>query len=212
MKKVLSLFLVIILILSVTPSVYANAATLKLNKSKVIMGVDDIYKLTLGKVSGSKISWTSSKKSVATISRGGTLTAKASGKTTITAKYNNKKYICTVKVNDYSKWIVFGTNNYDYVRDGILAGEIVYYYDDYYLVSPKYYEKEIEPQLKAISDAEEDYANHVYDSDSDGPIYLDPEFSTGDNSDESNADDDAALQDRINRILNEGVSSASSSD
>lgn len=45
-----------------------------------------------------KVTWSSSKKSVATVSKKGLVTAKKAGKTTITAKVGKKKYTCKVTV------------------------------------------------------------------------------------------------------------------
>ena len=45
-----------------------------------------------------KVTWTSSKKTVATVSKSGKVTAKNAGSTKITATAGKKKYTCTVKV------------------------------------------------------------------------------------------------------------------
>lgn len=89
MKRILSLFLVIILFL--TPFTQVEAATLKLNQSKAVLDVSDTLKLKLGNIKGNKVTWSSSKNSVATVSKWGTVTAKSEGTTTITAKYKGKK-------------------------------------------------------------------------------------------------------------------------
>ena len=47
-----------------------------------------------------KVSWSSGKKSVATVTSKGLVTAKKAGTTTITAKVGNKKYTCKVTVKE----------------------------------------------------------------------------------------------------------------
>ncbi|HHV09884.1 MAG TPA: Ig domain-containing protein [Clostridiales bacterium] len=77
------------------------AATVKLNKSKLTLTVGDTAKLT---VSGtkSKVTWATSKKTVATVDKTGKVTAVKAGAATITATVNKKKYTCkvTVKAQD----------------------------------------------------------------------------------------------------------------
>lgn len=101
MKKFLALLLVLVLSLTFISPGTAYAAV-KISKAKATMEVDSTLKL---KVTGStkKITWSSSKKSVATVSSTGTITAKAEGEATITAKVNSKKYICQVTVVDSNK-------------------------------------------------------------------------------------------------------------
>lgn len=81
----------------------AKAATIKINKKGLELFVGDTYKL---KISGTKakVTWKSSKKSVATVSKAGTVTAKEEGTATITATVSGKKYTCkvTVKVKELS--------------------------------------------------------------------------------------------------------------
>lgn len=74
-----------------------EAATVKLSDTKIYLGVGSKYKL---KVTGTskKVTWSSSKKSVATVSSTGYVTAKSTGTATITAKVGTKSYKCTVKV------------------------------------------------------------------------------------------------------------------
>lgn len=58
------------------------------------------YTLKLKNATASKVKWSSSNKSVATVSKNGVVAAKKAGKATITAKYGNKKYKCTIVVKD----------------------------------------------------------------------------------------------------------------
>ncbi len=210
MKRILSLFLIIVLTLSMAPSIHADAATIKLSQSKATMDIASTVKLNLGKISGNKVTWTSSKKTVATVSKWGTIIAKSAGKATITAKYNNKKYMCKVTVIDFTKWIVFETDDYDYVRDGILAGKIYYYKDDYYLVSPEYYKSVIEPLMDTISDAESEFANDYGVPGDQHTLDPDTEFEIDDESKESDAEYNARLQERINEMLKSGAASSES--
>lgn len=82
-----------------------NAASkVGINKKKVTLYVGKTLSL---KVNGTskKVKWSSSKKSVATVSSKGKVTAKKAGKATITAKIGKKKYKCVVTVNS-----IFGNN------------------------------------------------------------------------------------------------------
>ncbi|MGB8451155.1 MAG: Ig-like domain-containing protein [Anaerocolumna sp.] len=85
------------------------------------------------KISGNKVSWSSNKKSVATVSKWGIVTAKSEGKATITAKYKNIKYTCIVTVNDYSDWVPYNTGGLGTLMEQILKCNVVYINDkDYY--------------------------------------------------------------------------------
>jgi uncharacterized cupredoxin-like copper-binding protein len=99
MKKLIALLLTFILSLSLVAPGIAYAATIKLNKSKLELYVDNSYTLKLSGVSGS-IKWSSSKKTVATVSSKGKVAAIKEGKATITAIYKEKKYKCEVTVNN----------------------------------------------------------------------------------------------------------------
>jgi uncharacterized repeat protein (TIGR02543 family) len=70
-------------------------AGLSISKKKLLAGQGVALKL---KGASGKITWTSSKKSVATVSSKGKVKAKKKGKTVITAKYEGKKYKCTINV------------------------------------------------------------------------------------------------------------------
>ena len=75
----------------------AQAASVKLNKSKLTMIKGQTYTL---KISGTKkkVKWSSSKKSVATVSSKGKVTAKKKGTATISAKIGSKTYKCKITV------------------------------------------------------------------------------------------------------------------
>lgn len=82
-----------------TPDFFAaEAATrVKLNKTKASLIKGQTLQLKLSGAKG-KISWSSSNKKVASVSGKGKVTAKAKGSTTISAKYNKKKYTCNLTV------------------------------------------------------------------------------------------------------------------
>ena len=119
MKKIIGLFLVLTLVLSLVPIQTATAAT-KLNKSKITLNVGDSYKL---KLTGSKseVKWSSSDKTVATVSKG-KVEAIAGGSTTIKATVGKKQYKCSVTVKDkkidviYKAYIFDGSSVDDYAK------------------------------------------------------------------------------------------------
>lgn len=109
LKRFLVTVLTALMMLSVTPQLpmldsvsTVEAATVKLSKKTLTLKKGKTKKLTLKNASG-KIKWKSSKKSVATVSSKGVVTAKKAGKTTVSAVYKNKTYKCTVTVTDSSK-------------------------------------------------------------------------------------------------------------
>ncbi len=69
----------------------------KLNKTSLKLEVNEVYSL---KITGTsqKAKWSSSNKSVATVTNKGKVTAKKKGSATITAKVGSKKYTCKVTV------------------------------------------------------------------------------------------------------------------
>ena len=105
--KIISAVLICSLVLSFATGTTANAAknsVLKLNKKKISLGVGDTFKLkTIKKPAKAKISWKSSKKSVAKVSKKGKVTAVKAGAAKITAKTVIKKKtlkaVCKVTVN-----------------------------------------------------------------------------------------------------------------
>lgn len=91
------------------------ASKVKLNKSKASLVKGQSIQL---KVQGTKkkVKWTSSKKSIATVSAKGKVTAKRKGKVTITAKIGKRKYTCKITV-------------YATKADKVIANSRAYYYD-----------------------------------------------------------------------------------
>lgn len=103
-KKLLSLLLLVVMLVSVLPATKGTAAEkIKLNKAKVVLEVDAKIALKLGDIAATDVKWSSSAKKVATVTSKGVVTAKAEGSATITATYNKKKYTCNVNVVDSNK-------------------------------------------------------------------------------------------------------------
>lgn len=80
----------------------------KLNKTKLTLYVGKTAKLKV-KNNKKKVKWSSSKKSVATVSAKGKVKAKKKGKATIVAKIGKKKLKCKVTVKNPKKKIVYKT-------------------------------------------------------------------------------------------------------
>lgn len=104
LRKILFAFVIIISMVIISPSIIVGQnttvkAATKITKTKVtlIKGQTTTLKVTGTK---KKATWYSSKKSVATVSSKGKVTAKKAGTAKITAKVNDKKYTCTVKVQE----------------------------------------------------------------------------------------------------------------
>lgn len=100
MKKTLkiSMFLLFTIVLSNCFALKSDAAV-TLNDSKIIIAPKNSYTL---KVSGTKknIKWSTSKKSIAKVSKNGKVTGKKKGTAYITAKIGKKRYKCKVVVMD----------------------------------------------------------------------------------------------------------------
>ncbi len=169
MKKLLSILLTLILCISImTPSV-TYAATIKLNKSKLELNLGDTYTLKLKGSSGT-VKWSSSDKSIATVSKKGKVSAIAIGKTTVTATINKKKYKCSVTVSEKVAKVVLPYFNYDdapieeYIDDfkeeypDYLAVEK--YNEEYIIVTMK--ESDRQAMLKECEDAIDEMITEFY--------------------------------------------------
>lgn len=124
-KRITSSLLVLLLLVSMLVPNYAQAA-IKLNKSKATINIGDTLQL---KITGTskKTTWSSSKKSVATVTSKGKVTARNTGTATITAKTNGKKYTCkiTVKeklINKTAEEIVK-----EFINEGLDIGDVIVY-------------------------------------------------------------------------------------
>ncbi len=93
--------LIVAIALIATTTVFASAATVKINKKSLSLYAGKTSTVKVLNAS-KKVTWTSSKKTVATIKSTGRasakITAKKAGTTTITGKIGKKKYTCKVTV------------------------------------------------------------------------------------------------------------------
>lgn len=112
---------------SMAPIYSVSAANASLSKSKITLGVGQRYTLKASGIS-KKITWKSSKESVASVNTAGVVTAKKEGITYITAKSGNISLKCKVTVKGdykalYKKLLAKGSQQYflvlDINRDGI---------------------------------------------------------------------------------------------
>ena len=71
---------------------------ISISKTKLTLTVGKSSTIKLNNATASKIKWSTSNKSVATVSSGGVVKAEKAGKVTITAKYKGKSYKCAVTV------------------------------------------------------------------------------------------------------------------
>ena len=98
LRRFFSMIMVLVMVLSLTP-MNVEAATVKLNKTKVTTYVGKTVSLKV-KGTKNKVKWSSSNKKVAKVTSKGKVTAKKSGTAKITAKVNNKKLTCKVTVKN----------------------------------------------------------------------------------------------------------------
>ena len=106
MKRVLSIFMSLIIIFIMAAPQTADAATIKLNKSKakILVGKSVTLKLTGTK----KVpKWISSNKKIATVSTKGIVKGVKKGTANITAAINGKKYTCKVTVNEKTVDVIY---------------------------------------------------------------------------------------------------------
>ncbi len=102
MKKYLSLLLTLALIFSLAgPAQTVSAATIKLDKTKASLSVNDTITLKLSGTSKSP-KWSTSNKKIATVNSKGTVKAIKEGNANITAILNGKKYVCKVNIKKES--------------------------------------------------------------------------------------------------------------
>ncbi len=120
LKSSLSVVLCCIILMGVavlSPISAGAKARPKLNKTKISIKVGKTYTLKLKNAKAKKVKWISSKKSIATVSKKGKVTAKNIGTATVTAKYKSKKYKCKVAVKP--KRILFSKSFTVYTNDTI---------------------------------------------------------------------------------------------
>jgi uncharacterized protein YjdB len=117
-NKILCAFFIFSMLIALIPTTTTQAATkLKLNKTKVTLCVGQTAKLKLTN-SSSSVTWKSSNKKTATVSKSGKVTGKKVGTCTITAKVGKKSVKCKVTVAKHN-WIkVDETGHYEQVKTG----------------------------------------------------------------------------------------------
>lgn len=132
MKKTYSLLLILGLMAGlVYNSPQMQAASAKLNKKKLTLTAGNSYTLKVKGTSG-KVKWTSSKKSVATVSAKGKVKAIKAGKAKITAKADKKKLVCNVTVKKRplgkgtkaSPKSAYESNTFTFYEEGKKIGKI----------------------------------------------------------------------------------------
>ncbi|MBD5135440.1 MAG: flavodoxin [Lachnospiraceae bacterium] len=102
LQPVVIILLVVMFFANFTENAKAAGKTPELNITELSMSVGQAKTLSVSN-NKKKVQWTSSKKSVATVSSKGKIKAKKAGKTIITAKIGNKKLKCNVIVNKPSQ-------------------------------------------------------------------------------------------------------------
>lgn len=116
MKKKIGFFMMMAFLLTAMGFLFVGRpvqAAIKLNQKTLYLTPKKSYKLKI-KGTKKKVTWKSSNKKVATVSKSGKVTAKKIGKATIVAKVKGKKYKCTVYVDKKEK------NNARKLRDFIV--------------------------------------------------------------------------------------------
>ena len=80
------------------PASNVSAAKIKLNKKKLTLTIGKSYQLKISGINKKKITWKSSNKKIATVSKFGKVKAIKKGTAKITAKINSQKYTCKVTI------------------------------------------------------------------------------------------------------------------
>ena len=114
-KRLLAVISAVILMTTMLiPAFQASAASVKLNKTKIVLVVGQTYKL---KVSGTKKTpqWSSSNKKIVSVTKKGVVKGLRKGTATITAKIGKKTYKCKVtvespKLSSTKKTVTAGTS------------------------------------------------------------------------------------------------------
>lgn len=120
MKKlitvVMTMVLAFTLMIPVTP--VQAAKKIQLSKTKVSLEVGGKVTLKLKNATAADVKWSSSNKSIVTVTSKGKVTAKKAGSATITAKYDGKKYTCkvTVKSSEGSNYVYLTETGTKYHR------------------------------------------------------------------------------------------------
>lgn len=101
-RRVLACMVTLAMVCVGMPNVQGKSATTKLNKTKVVLYVGKTAKLKVNNYYSKKVTWSSSKKTVVSVSRTGKLTAKVKAKRAGTAKVyakcGKKRLVCNITV------------------------------------------------------------------------------------------------------------------
>ena len=110
MKKTLLAMAVVLAVFSFLPET-TEAATIRLNRKQVTATAKECFTCKVSGAKGRKVEWSSTKKSVATVSKKGVVVTKKAGKATIKAKVGSKTVKCkvTVKKNASQPWLTAKT-------------------------------------------------------------------------------------------------------
>jgi hypothetical protein len=163
MKKSLSLVMVFILSIALLFPIQANAATVKINKKQATLEVDSILQLKISGTS-SKVTWKSSKSTIASVSSG-KVTAKKAGLTTITATVGSKKYSCVITVVNTNKSEVTAKKG---TITELSSGKYVIGVD---FPSGKYNLETVSGSGNVFADGDDTYLNEVFAEK--GDVYFD---------------------------------------
>lgn len=109
------------------PSITAEAASGKLNVTEQTLVIGQSVSLKLSGVANSKVKWSSSNSSVASVSKG-RVTARKEGSAKISATYNKKRWFCKIYVT------AMELSYYDFNRSNDDGGNFV---DAYYDSNPE---------------------------------------------------------------------------
>ena len=104
MKRTMTSFLTLLFILSIVAMfpATAQAAKVKLDKTKMVVELGTKDAQLVVKNTDADVKWSTSDKTVVKVDKNGKLTPVSVGLAKVTAKVNGKKYTCKVTVADYS--------------------------------------------------------------------------------------------------------------
>lgn len=111
MKKTLLAIVLMLAVFSFLPETTDAATKVKMNRTKVTCTAKEWFALKVKGTKGKKVTWSSTKKSVATVNKKGFVKTKKAGKATIKAKVGGKTVKCkvTVKKNAKKPWLTVTT-------------------------------------------------------------------------------------------------------
>lgn len=132
-KRILSIilcFAAIVSIFVIVPDSDAGVASLNITNQTKTISAGKSFQIKLNGLKSSKVKWSSSKPSVATVSKKGLVNGVSAGKTVITGKYKGIKFKINVKVKAKSKSNTDINKTYTY-KDTVLKLKEIKYVKDY---------------------------------------------------------------------------------